>query len=90
MGIKFKNPMVKNIWALISLQDCKIKGGGKIITFTVSVIDGFWNFVFLILWGWKRSEKWASILYNRRRSQISVFSGDLESNRHKASPHTVW
>ena len=29
MGIKFKNPMVRNIWALISLQDCKIKGGGK-------------------------------------------------------------
>ena len=41
MGKKYKNPIVKNIWALISLQDCKIKGEGKIINYTVSVLDRF-------------------------------------------------
>ena len=39
MGKKYKNPIVKNIWALISLQDCKIKGRGKIIDCAVIVIE---------------------------------------------------
>ena len=34
---QLKNAMVKNIWALISLQDVKIKERGKIIDCTVTV-----------------------------------------------------